>query len=280
MHEKDFLNIFKLPEDELRKRVSEANLSLHDGFASLYDGVHPQQFHAHYRKKLLSDLYEISAFVGRDKPLSGVRVLDLGSGTGFLTLHMLSIADFDLTCVDFSEAMLKRQEEKIANLSNRMRVKLVKEDVVSFCNQSDRKFDIVMMSAFLHHVFDIEEILRAVVKMVCDRGAVYIAFEPLKDAKMDKNIYRMHCVIREMDNLIWQSKGKQREAEAYDDQSLADFHTIQGGINPEQITRILEESRFTTRVDTFYVRYDESLAWFGDAVLGARNTFSVLAKRG
>lgn len=280
MDEKDLKNIFKMSKDKLRKTVTQANLSLHERYAEVYDMVHPQQCHPYYQKKLLADLYEIAAFVARYKPLNGIRVLDLGSGTGFLTFHLAGIADFDFTCVDISGAMLEKQKEKLADLNKKLKVRLVKEDVISFCNHSKEKFDMVTMSAFLHHVFNIEEVLRAVMKCVNDRGVVYIAFEPLKDANMDEHIYRIHCILREMDNLLWKWKNKEQEEMKYDDLTLADFHTIQGGIHPKSITQILEENGFHVHVGTFYVRYDENLAWFGDAILGARNTFSILAKKG
>lgn len=280
MDEKKLKDLLKLPKEELEKAVAQANLSLHDRYAHFYDMVHPQQSHPHYQKKLLADLYEIAAFVGRSKPLNGAKVLDLGSGTGFLTLHLANIADFDFTCVDFSEAMLKKQEKKLADLGKKLKVRLVQDDVVSFCNRLEEKFDMVTMSAFLHHIFNVEEVLRAAMKRVDDRGVVYIAFEPLKDANMDETIYRIHCILREVDNILWKRKSEAQEEVPYDDLTLADFHTIQGGIHPKRLTDILEQNGFSVHVDTFYVRYDENLAWLGDKILGARNSFSVMAKRG
>jgi len=266
-----------LPADELREAVLAANQALHDDFGEMYDAAHPQLLHPRYQQRLSNDLCEACAFIGRDKALREATVCDLGSGTGLLPMRLLSTAPINLTCVDLSDTMLARLREKVS-IEHGAPLRTVTQDIVDYCRQETETFDLVTMSAILHHVYDIEGAVRAAIQRVRSRGVVYIAFEPLRNARMDPTIYRMHCILREIDDLL-RVRTATEKGVRYDDLTLADFHTIQGGIDPEILVNILHESGFAVRVNSFYVRHDENLAWFGDAVLGARNTFSVLAKR-
>lgn len=280
LNQEQLKDLLKLPLEELEKTVRSANMELHENFAHRYDTHHPQQMHPLYQKRLFADLYEISAFAGRDKALNQVKVLDLGSGTGFLPERLLRIADFQIMCVDFSSAMLEQLMKKIP-ARQEDKVKIVSKDVFQFCREDTETYDIVTMSAVLHHVVDYKQLLEAAAERVDERGILYIAFEPLKDANMDENVYRIHCIVRELDNLLVTQKEKDTTGEkSYDDLTLADFQTLKGGIKPGDLTQILQEKNFQCRTDEFYVRNDENLAWFGQTILGARNTFSILAKRG
>ncbi len=278
---KDLNKLLKLPAEQLRKEVLKANMELHEKFADMYDIEHPQQLHKHYQDALFSDIYELCTFVARNKPLSNIKILDLGSGTGFLTSKLLSIADFPITGVDISKTMLNKQKKNLKHLNAFKKLKFVVGDAIEFCSKTKEKYDLVVMSAFLHHVFDVEEVINAAVKCVGKRGGIYIAYEPLKDANMDENVFKFHCLLREVDNLLQEVKKlKNHRARIYDDETLADFHSLKGGISPEIISKILEENGFTVKTNYYYARFNEYISWFGGNMIGARNNFSILAKRG
>lgn len=277
MTPEELRKILLLPAEKLRETVLAANKALHKDFGDMYDASHPQLLHSRYQQHLFNDLCEACAFIGRDKPLREATVCDLGSGTGLLPARLLGIAPVKLTCVDLSDTMLARLREKIY-IQHGVNIQTITQEITEYCRQQTETYDMITMSAILHHVFNVEEVICAAVERVKQRGVIYIAFEPLKNARMDPSIYRMHCILREIDELLRERRVLEK-SEKYDDLTIADFHTVQGGIDPEAIMNVLQEKGFTVRADPFYVRHNENLAWFGDAVLEAKNTFSIIAKR-
>lgn len=274
MDKSELHRLLQLPEDEQRRLVLEANVRLHAEFADAYDTEHPQQLDPRYQRRLFNDLHEACTFLARAMPLDSVSVLDLGSGTGFIPVRLLTLADFDLTCVDLSDAMLSKLRDKVLGAGHQ-KLRIVTQEIVHYCETAQETYDLVTISALLHHVHDVQAVVAAAANRVKPRGVLYIAYEPLKAANMDPAVYRLHCVLRELDNLLARSSGRQ-----YDDLTVADFHTLQGGIDPAPLVTTLQALGFSVRVDPFYVRIDPNLSWVGDAVLGARNTFALMAKRG
>jgi ubiquinone/menaquinone biosynthesis C-methylase UbiE len=96
---------------------------------------------------------------------SGVKknhaVLDLGCGTGLLSLKFLKKADCTIQGVDGSPEMLKIFESKIAqlHLGNKITCTLQKAEKLSFPKES---FDIVASTVTLHHVINKLPVIRKI----------------------------------------------------------------------------------------------------------------------
>lgn len=84
---------------------------------------------------------------------NGQKVLDIGCGTGLLSLKFLEKADCLVTGIDNSPEMLSIFQEKIneLGLSNRIFLKLEDAKVLDFNSDS---FDIVASTVALHHLKD------------------------------------------------------------------------------------------------------------------------------
>jgi ubiquinone/menaquinone biosynthesis C-methylase UbiE len=90
---------------------------------------------------------------------AGEQVLDLGCGTGLLSLKLLKAADCRIVGADSSTAMLDLFKEKIDKLGLEGRVSLRNADARSlpFAKGS---FDLVVSTVTLHHVVDKVAVIR------------------------------------------------------------------------------------------------------------------------
>lgn len=95
------------------------------------------------------DLLDLAVRVSRVK--KGDRVLDLGCGTGLLSLKLLKRADCRITAADSSADMLELFKAKIAALDLGSRIRCVRQDAAGL-RFPKASFDIVAATVALHHV--------------------------------------------------------------------------------------------------------------------------------
>jgi ubiquinone/menaquinone biosynthesis C-methylase UbiE len=81
----------------------------------------------------------------------GQKVLDVGCGTGLLSLKFLEKADCLITCVDSSPEMLSILSEKIKKLALSDRIAYKLEDAAAL-DFKPNSFDIVASTVTLHHL--------------------------------------------------------------------------------------------------------------------------------
>jgi len=108
---------------------------------------------------------------------SGVRdndsILDIGCGTGFLSLKFLDAADCTITAIDSSAQMLALFQEKIRkfNLSPHISCDQVSAEQMEF---TPRQFDIIAATVSLHHVKEKEPVIQKIYDFLKDGGRFII----------------------------------------------------------------------------------------------------------
>ncbi len=109
--------------------------------------------------------------------LSGVkqgdRVLDIGCGTGLLSLKFLKRADCRITAVDSSPDMLRLFQGKIDALGLRPRIRCLRQDAARL-RLPRESFDIVAATVALHHVEDKLPMLRTIRSILKPGGRLVI----------------------------------------------------------------------------------------------------------
>ena len=105
--------------------------------------------------------------------LSGVKkddhILDIGCGTGLLSLKFLDTSDCRVTAIDSSARMLKLFEEKIEkfNLSDKIQCSQKSAEEMDF---DPCRFDIVASTVALHHVRFKEPVIKNIFSSLKDGG--------------------------------------------------------------------------------------------------------------
>ena len=81
-------------------------------------------------------------------------VLDLGSGTGNLSVRIPDCAD--LLCVDISAKMTEIARDK---LNTRPNVRFIHADLLEFFGQDDQRYDAILSTYAVHHLTDDEKLV-------------------------------------------------------------------------------------------------------------------------
>lgn len=147
--------------------LSEGRERLFDEWAESYD----ESVSAHSGFPFEGYERVLDLIAERAGAAAGMRVLDLGVGTGNLAARFVAVG-CDVWGMDFSLRMLAKVRRKLPQ------IELVKADIRGdWPIDVDRRFDRVV-SAYVLHEFDLESKLRLLKKLVCDhlseRGRVVV----------------------------------------------------------------------------------------------------------
>jgi 2-polyprenyl-3-methyl-5-hydroxy-6-metoxy-1,4-benzoquinol methylase len=255
-----------------KNRVLEENIKVHDAESKEYSFLHPEQYNFYQKKVLNRQVVLISEFIFSKKR----EFLDLGCGEGFLTLPFLK-AGFSCTSVDASSGMLNVLAGKIHE-SLKDKINLVNKELLQFLKSNKKKYDVIGISGVLHHLPDFSDIFSLLSKRMKQSGLLFITHEPLKqDVKITGRL-KLHNMLRNIDESVYNSKRKpERYSEKYD-YKITDFQRQFGGIEPDKIVQELEANGFMILVlSKFCVRRYGLFAFIANEFIGSENTFSILA---
>jgi SAM-dependent methyltransferase len=233
----------------IEKKIRDDNLRMHDaaGYADFYDQELSLIRNPWEQRRFRVDLAEIAA---RLPP--GFRALDLGCGTGNLTLKLIGLGAA-VTGVDLSHGMIARLRRKVA--ASPARPRLIVEDVDRYIAECGESFHLVCACSFLHHVPDYLSTLGSAARLVAPGGCLYVAHEPLTVAEADA----LGKVVEWLD-FRWQRLEARtgiggrtaRDDPYYDRESLADYWAMNRGLDPGGIARVLRSAGLSPRI----TRYD------------------------
>lgn len=151
----------------LRTKVLEENQKAHDYYAHLHDRVCSYLVRGPCKKFYGQLIQELSK-----KDLKSKTVLELGCGTG--TWAFL-FPESDFVGVDISEGMIQKAREKYPHR------RFVANDVKSFLEEEihqGREYDLIISSSFIHHLYDIDEVIDLIGKVLKTNGSYVAIHEP------------------------------------------------------------------------------------------------------
>ncbi|MEZ5333260.1 MAG: class I SAM-dependent methyltransferase [Thermoanaerobaculia bacterium] len=264
------------------RAASLANLSAYDAEATrrFVEGA-PHLKHAALRRLyagLLSEVYERAV-----RHRASLRVLDLGAGEGSTTLRCLELGA-TVTAVDASESQLAALRARCVGHAERLHVRC--EEVGRALAAIDDEYDIVIASAFLHHVPDYLGVIRRATELLARHGQILSFEDPLRYDTVGGPT-RAFCALG---YYVWRlSRGDlraglgrwlRRRRGVYLDASVhdnADYHSLRAGLDQEAIRSLLEGLGYVCRVEPYLSVQSRWFQSIGD-VLGLHNAFAVVAK--
>lgn len=232
-------------DEYLARKIKQANIEYYSKKAKDYDFADPEkQFSEANKQRVRCNLIKISKATNRG------RLLDIGSGTGFIS--KLASPYFDeIYALDSSREMLEVQKrKKIPN------VKMAVGDAEKLPFDSNY-FDVCTTYSVLHHLPSLEPAFREIYRVLKPGGIYYNDQDP--NRFFEKGIYRIaKLFMRSKDELS-------TDAEIL---NLAEYYAMHGGISPSFLEAALKKAGFT-KVKIEY--YDFAFRNFINKILGNRS---------
>lgn len=262
-------------DTDLQKKILAENRRVHALESSLYLKRHPEQTNFFQTEILHKSLDKFCAELGNRES----RILDLGCGTGYLTLPLLA-RGHHVTGVDLSEEMLDALKQKLAPLALGQSAFTV-SGVEDFIETDAETYDAVVMSALLHHLYDYESTLRKICARITSGGCLLIFFEPLKQEIASSLRFALHKGIARLDESAYKFEMRLRKIPLFEeDYELSDYQRRFGGIAPNDLSEVLRsESMEIIDLEKYCSRRYGWPAFFATHGLGTQNTFNLLAKK-
>jgi len=173
--------------------VRAVNLAYHEEEAADYDSRHPEIFSDELGRwrRVAERIGALKASLGRP-----IKIVDLGSGTGFVPLRLASVLESadEVVLTDLSPTMLMRARESLAAAGFKPRATFLEGSAESLA-VTPGSVDAVTMNSVVHHFPSPEAVFSAVDRMLKPGGLVIIAHEP-------NLLHFRHPVVGSLDRLI------------------------------------------------------------------------------
>ncbi len=200
---------------DIEQKIIQANIDLHREEASVYDKIHPEIFCSSEQNLIKDILKQILAKIKKEE----IKALDLGAGTGNVTLKLLDNKKISsLVAVDLSEEMLDELKKR-AGLNPKL--KIVNKPADEFLAEDEEKYNLIVISSVLHHLPDYFRVISLILKKLKPGGCFIIFHEPTAEKSKVLNFLEW-LDIRLFVNLFLPKELKKRVKTL--DHSLSDYH--------------------------------------------------------
>jgi ubiquinone/menaquinone biosynthesis C-methylase UbiE len=160
------------PSENYRK-IAEANRSFYTKCAALYDKTEGSVVDPHEQVVLETELDRALTLLG--KKAAEVRALDACGGSGSVALKLLRRGT-QVTLADISPDLIRIFQEKCQSLGYKPAT--VCTEIADFLSDPGQAFDLIVFSAALHHLEDIEGVLTLAFGRLAPGGLLLTLFDP------------------------------------------------------------------------------------------------------
>jgi len=257
-----------------KEKVLEENRRVHALENWQYLSRHPEQTNFFQSAILENTLDAVCSSLKQSS-----RILDLGCGTGYLSLGFLS-RGYRLLGLDLSQEMIQAFEDSLTE-KLQSQAQFVVGDVEEFLLQNKDEFDVIALSAILHHLFDYESVLRKICARLSAGNQLVIFFEPLKQEVQSPLRFVLHRVLSWLDEKLYRSEMRMRNISVLDEEyHHSDYQRQFGGIDPNRVQKILQDEGLEVlKIEKYCARRYGINAWLANRILKTQNTFNLLATR-
>ncbi len=168
-----------------------ANVVYHDWEAATYD----DKWSISYDDRCIEYTRDIfDRLVGDQMHLPAETALEIGGGTGFFLLNLMqSGVATSGTATDISQGMVDQAVRNSEQLGLQVSGQVADVEELPF---DDASFDLVVGHAFLHHIPDVDQALREIMRVLRPGGRFVVCGEPTRKGDF---------VARRLSRLTWRS---------------------------------------------------------------------------
>lgn len=262
-----------MSDNKLAEKVLNENVLIHALENKDYLRRHPEQTNYYQYARLTKNINRVIDLL----PDNSCKVFDIGCGTGYLYLEFLR-KGFEVTGIDISPEMLEVVEEKIS-FDLKSKAKLINGDAYDYLKSQNEVFSLITMSAFLHHLFDYEILLKAVTSSLKRGGILLIVFEPLKQPIKSGIQYFFHKLLKVVDEIIYRTSMLLQKIDIPNEKYIySDFQRRFGGIDINNICRILKSGNLTILFKEKYCARRYGIPSFiATKIINSENSFDIIA---
>ena len=160
------------PTENYRK-VAEANRSFYTQLAALYDKTEGSVVDPSEQALLETELDRALKALGKNP--ADIRALDACGGSGSVSLKLLR-KGAQVTLADISPDLIKIFSDKSQTLG--YKPKTVCTEIADFLSDPKQTFDLIVFSAALHHIENIQEVLTLAFDRLAPGGLLLTFFDP------------------------------------------------------------------------------------------------------
>jgi ubiquinone/menaquinone biosynthesis C-methylase UbiE len=243
-----------------RSDPKQANILYHDWEASTYD----EKWSISYDQRCIDYARDRFALIAGRDGWPYATALELGCGTGFFALNLVSggvLAPDGVAVTDISPGMVKVATRNAANLGFEVDGRVADAERLPF---DDNAFDVVVGHAVLHHIPDLDQTMREILRVLKPGGRFVFAGEPTRHGDyLARRLSRLTWWATTTITRLPQLRGWRRPQAELDESSQAaaleavvDLHTFV----PSELVALGERAgAVDVRVET----EELTASWFG-----------------
>jgi len=161
-------------DKNLKEKIHEANVAVHRFEAKYYELIHPEVYNRHEQKRIKSTLKMVDNLV-LDNHVNTKRALDVGAGTGNLTIKLLQMG-YEVTATDISTEMCEILEKKCRKYLEAKKLVVINSPIEDV-NFGKDEFDLITCYSVLHHLPDYVDTIKRLCDLLKKGGVIYLDHE-------------------------------------------------------------------------------------------------------
>lgn len=161
-------------DENLQERIRKANVSVHRFEAKYYELIHPEVYNRYEQRRIKSTLKMVDNLVADDR-VHAKRALDVGAGTGNLTVKLLQMG-YKVTAIDISAEMCMLLEKKCRHYLDDKKLVVINSPIEDVSFDRD-EFDLITCYSVLHHLPDYVDAIQRLRGFLKKGGVMYLDHE-------------------------------------------------------------------------------------------------------